>query len=729
MKLEASKVEVLSNMQFDESVEMGIGHDAIPMVIERLISAYNNPARAVLREYTSNAFDVHVEHGITRPVEVSLPDALTPSLSVRDYGIGLSRDELKGFGQFGESTKRNSNELTGGFGLGSKSGLAVASQFTVMSIKNGRRNTVVVARDEDNRPHMNFLAEAETDEPSGTTITIPISSRSSLGGLDDFFVGWAPNSITIDGDAPKRSVYSPDQFRSLKGIAWYDLSGETSPRDGIRVLINQVYYVLNYKDMGLTHTEWGNLKNYVIKLDNGSVKIAPSREDLIYNTPTKATIRARIDEVLSIASEVMASSVSSAATAREALLACGRMKYAGYPVDNVFWGGTRILLPGMTFQGNRIPNAYGTWAKPSYSANTKTGLMVERKRGVITSYDLYATYSQYRKLVIIHSAGEAVEHASSSSSVKRVLHKESFAVADWLSGVDDVDKNRYEIFITSEPLSRVNRWYREAATVLLHVDEFNLKAKRVRDERLAQERADAKARRKTSKLKVLTSSSWGVPTMLMLSIEDISSKFEHTILLRNMDTSIAGSFRNSLLTKANYTSHISSTGLSLARGSKSALIVLNKSDDISDAMELLPPETTFGEVAAKLVKDSVHVKTVYESMAVRDRPILNMTVFRSLGHNDMANIGSKETRKWIEAILDYQDEGSEVRDGLSWMRPYAPEVNDAFLEIYGKTESSAPLPVSPIKRYPLLKHGVSYQTKSEDIVHYINLCDADAGVI
>ena len=407
MKLAEKTVEVQSNMQFDESVAVSIDESAISMVIERLISAYKNPYRAALREYTSNAYDEHVASGQTAPVEVSLPSRLSPVLKVQDFGRGLNREELKGFGTIGMSTKRDSNEFTGGFGMGSKCALAAASQFTVVSVKNGKRNTVIVARDEHNVPFMNFLAETDTDDPSGTTVIIPISDIEKFGDLTDFFVGWKRGSILIDGEEPKRSVYDQNDFKPMGGgIAYGDKLNVSSGQNGVRILINQVYYVLDYRTLGLTHNQWNLLKYSIITIENGTVDIAPSREDLLYNARTKKALEERFEAVLSIAAKDMIESVNAAPTLREALILRDRMRGNGFPVENVKWRGRGLVLPGDTIKGNRVPVNEGTWAHPNRDGASKTGYRVDKTWGSLVKNNIWLRNTAMNRFVIIHSAGD-----------------------------------------------------------------------------------------------------------------------------------------------------------------------------------------------------------------------------------------------------------------------------------------------------------------------------------
>ena len=57
---------------------------------------YSDKPLAIIREYCTNAFDAHIEAGIPeRPIEVSFPTAFKNTLTIRDFGKGLSEyDEI-----------------------------------------------------------------------------------------------------------------------------------------------------------------------------------------------------------------------------------------------------------------------------------------------------------------------------------------------------------------------------------------------------------------------------------------------------------------------------------------------------------------------------------------------------------------------------------------------------------------------------------------------------------
>lgn len=148
------------------------------LVMDMLAKLYSEPYSAALREYVSNAYDANIEAGATKPVEVHLPEVNEPYLSVRDFGKGLDYLGIVSvFANFGTSTKRDSDDLIGGFGIGSKSGLAISDSIHVTSICNGLLNEFVLERT-PNGIFTRFTKENEdTSKDSGTTITIDLSDK------------------------------------------------------------------------------------------------------------------------------------------------------------------------------------------------------------------------------------------------------------------------------------------------------------------------------------------------------------------------------------------------------------------------------------------------------------------------------------------------------------------------------------------------------------------------
>jgi HSP90 family molecular chaperone len=151
-----------------------VGTSAIAMTIDEASSVflmdalgklYSRPAQAVLREYLSNAIDAHKAKGGKLPaIQITLPEGNTrnPSgssmLIIRDFGKGMNEEEFGSIlSRYGASTKRDSNAMIGGFGLGAKSGFAVSDEFFMTSYQQGRGLRVRIFKDALNQGYIDVI--------------------------------------------------------------------------------------------------------------------------------------------------------------------------------------------------------------------------------------------------------------------------------------------------------------------------------------------------------------------------------------------------------------------------------------------------------------------------------------------------------------------------------------------------------------------------------------------
>lgn len=197
-----------------------IDKNAVNMVMDMLSKLYNDPMNAAIREYVSNAYDANVEAGATKPVELTLPCTENDGLlMVKDYGRGLDYMGIVSvFANFGTSTKRDSDNLIGGFGIGSKSGLAVSNAINVASVCNGTLNEFVLERTPEGIV-TRFTKENETTEKdSGTTVTVNCSPSyySSIKYIVTNFIpviaGWSKNDVYVTNTSCNEFNASDDDF-------------------------------------------------------------------------------------------------------------------------------------------------------------------------------------------------------------------------------------------------------------------------------------------------------------------------------------------------------------------------------------------------------------------------------------------------------------------------------------------------------------------------------------
>lgn len=177
MKIATAPQDVAVHGNFQTS-DFSIGDVAfiVDMFADKV---YTYKERAVIRELACNAHDSHVVAGTQDvPFNVHLPTMLEPWFAVRDFGTGLSEHEVRTiFAGIGISTKRNSNEVIGCFGIGSLSPYSLTDSFTVVSYYNGTKSTYTCFRDENRKPVVALLAEASTSEPNGLEVSLSVKGR------------------------------------------------------------------------------------------------------------------------------------------------------------------------------------------------------------------------------------------------------------------------------------------------------------------------------------------------------------------------------------------------------------------------------------------------------------------------------------------------------------------------------------------------------------------------
>lgn len=94
---------------------------------------YSDKIGSIIRELACNARDAHVAAGKADvPILIKVPTKLEPEFAVEDWGTGLSPEEVDSiYTTYFESTKSDSNDFIGAFGLGSKSPFSYANNFNV----------------------------------------------------------------------------------------------------------------------------------------------------------------------------------------------------------------------------------------------------------------------------------------------------------------------------------------------------------------------------------------------------------------------------------------------------------------------------------------------------------------------------------------------------------------------------------------------------------------------
>lgn len=384
-----------------ERVRMAFAEGAEQHLMTLLTDMYSDPEKAIIREYSTNARDSHVEAGNTAPIEVTTPSPLSPYLKITDYGVGLSVEDIHAiYSKYGASTKRGSNEATGMLGIGCKSALTYASQFTVVGIQNGVRTTVAVSRDEDGSNVMTIVDTSTTDDPNGVEVSIPARGGNQIDQkAREFFSFWPKGSVLLNGKEPDQKIVGLEMTDDLTLIQADRYGGAQS----VLVMGN-----VPYPAPDLASHELGAPYGYALiaRVPVGAVDFAPSREALQMTRRTKDRIEQIKKDFKRELVAAVQRKIEKAPTPRDAVLAVtewSRLLGQNRPDSFKFKGKTLpTTLAKPLADGNRmLITSSGTYKMSS--ASTVNGVDISHMANAvfITDYDPVKLTPTHKKKMIM----------------------------------------------------------------------------------------------------------------------------------------------------------------------------------------------------------------------------------------------------------------------------------------------------------------------------------------
>lgn len=296
MKIEQTTFDVQRSGSFQENVCL---IENTPQMFEILSSKiYTNAPLAIVRELSTNASDSHTDAGCPeKPFDVHLPNMLEPWFSIRDYGTGISPDNMIAiYRMYGKSTRTGSNETTGCLGIGSKSPFAYTDQFTVTSIWNGYKYTYSIFKNEEGVSSTALLNSVETNEPNGVEVYVSIKPGDASS-----FVKAAQRVYTFFKVRPNivgASLYFNELIPEISTPEFSLYNADRNILVGINVVMGQVCYtvaedkIVNPFDYRATLT---------LNLPMGGVSFVAGREEVRYDEKTVTNINAALKAACEVA--------------------------------------------------------------------------------------------------------------------------------------------------------------------------------------------------------------------------------------------------------------------------------------------------------------------------------------------------------------------------------------------------------------------------------------------
>lgn len=265
---------------------------------------YSNPILAIIRELSSNAHDAHVMAENDEPFNLHLPTQEEPFFNIRDYGTGIPEDQIFNiYTSFFMSTKTDSENQIGAFGLGSKTPFALVDEYIVTSFYDGREKVYRMSKI-NGAPTVEKIKDVETNEHNGLNIYFNYRNH-----LYSEYNRWAKEAINFfEGTSFMPVLNIEDQFDWDRFAEYKTFYTNNSVKIGknysptISVNVAGVKFSVDINDLKGYKDELENIfsragvSSINILSGKSDVTITPSRETLHYDEKTINYIHNRLVE-------------------------------------------------------------------------------------------------------------------------------------------------------------------------------------------------------------------------------------------------------------------------------------------------------------------------------------------------------------------------------------------------------------------------------------------------
>lgn len=293
---------------------VGIDRSNIDFITTLLTSnLYSKPLESFLRETISNAYDSHVEAGTDEYILLLIEDVgyHAYNISIRDYGTGVSPERFDLiYKNIGSSTKRESNDYIGMFGIGRLSALSVVDVASITSYYNGKKYSYIMYKN-GSGINIDKISEIEGDFKNGLEVSIKKDNINATDLADALKYLCLFDKLHI--------VYKGENYFLKNNVENFNNRKTKRYKTFTTCSILPTYYTnyfrvgnVIYKDTNNFIKEKLNIyEGYIVNLPIGSVDITPSREELQYTDYTINTINSQLLEVIEEFKEIASSLVQS----------------------------------------------------------------------------------------------------------------------------------------------------------------------------------------------------------------------------------------------------------------------------------------------------------------------------------------------------------------------------------------------------------------------------------
>ena len=344
---------------------VGIDKSNIDFITTLLTSnLYSKPLESFLRETVANAYDSHVEAGSSEHILLLIEDISysTYRISVRDYGVGVSPERFEAiYKNIGSSTKRQSNDYIGMFGIGRFSCLSCADTAHITSYYNNTKYSYVMYKN-GGGINIDKISETKGEFKTGLEVSIDkylsysISLTEAISGLclfDKLYISYKGSNSALRNRVESfnsRKIFNHKTFSSCSFLS--------NNKNYFRV--GNILYSNNDSRLATQN-------GIIVNLPIGSVDITPNREELQFTNYTEKEITSRIKAVKEELQELLDSKVTGDLTLSafaEGIALNSTFNFELYDdkgnpdIIKINRGDVTLKLDNLTIDGEALPDNY-----------------------------------------------------------------------------------------------------------------------------------------------------------------------------------------------------------------------------------------------------------------------------------------------------------------------------------------------------------------------------------
>lgn len=286
-----SQAKIVGDIQENK---VGINSENIDFISHLLTTnLYSKPLVSFFRETIANALDSNLESGdAKKPILVlfqhssneignlsyiSDTSKIDIRISIRDYGTGLSPERFDLiYKNIGSSTKRESNDFIGMFGIGRFSCLSVSPNVEITSYYNGIKTLYFMYKN-GGAINIDKCMESSTSEPNGLEVSLKTTTtteniREALYNVQFFDTVVVKSETTIPILQNTVEVFNDRKTLSFNNFSFCNKAGQGIVEGYVRM--GNVLYENPSRNYRF------NTARMILTVPMGSVDIIPSREKL-----------------------------------------------------------------------------------------------------------------------------------------------------------------------------------------------------------------------------------------------------------------------------------------------------------------------------------------------------------------------------------------------------------------------------------------------------------------